>query len=128
MLEQHALEPLLEGPTETTAGQWEGALPLQALAALATPGCKLRGRILSSFQQLLPTMLAASISNDYNQQMLVGILHVLRHKLAPFTQGEGDAATAVAMDLLTGMIQLTTVSLVVCNHQCVTLFGLMAVQ
>ena len=109
-MEEGAIDSLLEGATETTtAGQWRGALPLQALTALATPGSRLRGRVLSSIQEMLPTMLAASVSNQHNQQMLVGVLHAIRHKLSPFAESEGDVAAAVALNLLTGMVQLTTV-------------------
>ena len=109
-VEEGAIESLLEGATETTtAGQWQGALLLQALTALATPGSELRGRVLSSVQEMLPTMLAASVSNQHNQQMLVGVLHAVRHKLSPFAECEGDVAAAMALDLLTGIVQLTTV-------------------
>ena len=110
LLEEVALEPLLAGATETTAGQWQGALVLRALAALATPGSHLRSRILSSIRQMLPTMLAGSVSNSHHQEMLVGVLRVLRHHMAPFSPAEGEVATAVGMDLLTGVIQLTMVS------------------
>ncbi len=110
LLEQDALDTLLEGATETsTAGHWQGALPLQALAALAASASRLRGRIMSSIQQMLPAMLAASISNHHNQQMLVGVLQAIRYKLAPFAQSEEDVAAAVSLDLLTGMRQLTMV-------------------
>ncbi len=110
LLEEDALDALLEGATETsTAGQWQGALPLQALAALAAPASRLRGRIMSSIQQMLPAMLAASISNQHNQQMLIGVLEAVRHKLAPFAQSEEDVGAAMSLDLLTGMRQLTMV-------------------
>lgn len=110
LLEEDALDALLEGATETsTAGQWQGALPLQALAALAAPASRLRGRIMSSIQQMLPAMLAASISNQHNQQMLIGVLEAVRHKLAPFAQSEEDVAAAISLDLLTGMRRLTMV-------------------
>ena len=110
LLEQDALDALLDGATETsTAGQWQGALPLQALAALAAPASRLRGRIMSSIQQMLPAMLAVSISNQHNQQMLIGVLEAVRHKLAPFAQSEEDVAAAISLDLLTGMRQLTMV-------------------
>ena len=110
LLEQGAIDALLDGATETsTAGKWQGALPLQALAALAAPASRLRGRIVSSIQQMLPAMLAASISNQHNQQMLIGVLETVTHKLAPFAQAEEDVAAAMAVDLLTGMRQLTMV-------------------
>ena len=115
LLEGKALHPLLEGATETRAGRegpWQGALPLQALAALATSSPPLRSCILHSIQQLLPTMLAASVDNEHNQQMLVGALHMLRYKLAPFSSTEGDVAKSIGLSLLTGIVQLTTVSLV----------------
>ena len=110
LLEQDAIDALLEGATETsTAGQWQGALPLQALAALAAPASRHRGRIMSSIQQMLPAMLAASISNQHNQQMLVGVLEAVRDNLAPFAQSEEGVAAAISLDLLTGMRQLTMV-------------------
>ena len=110
LLEQDAIDALLEGATETfTAGQWQGALPLQALAALAAPASRHRGRIMSSIQQMLPAMLAASISNQHNQQMLVGVLEAVRDNLAPFAQNEEGVAAAISLDLLTGMRQLTMV-------------------
>ena len=58
---------------------------------------------------MLPTMLAASVSNQHNQQMLVAVLHAIRHQLSPFAESEGDVAAAVTQDLFTGMVQLTTV-------------------
>ena len=56
-------------------------------------------------------MLAAALNNEHNQQMLVGVLCVLRHKFAPFAEQEGEMAKAIGLDLLTGMVQLTAVSL-----------------
>jgi len=64
---------------------------------------------MSSIQQMLPAMLAASISNQHNQQMLIGVLEAVRHKLAPFAQSEEDVAAAISLDLLKGMRQLTMV-------------------
>ncbi|KAA6427990.1 MAG: MMS19 nucleotide excision repair protein [Trebouxia sp. A1-2] len=117
LLEQGAIDALLDGATETsTAGKWQGALPLQALAALAAPASRLRGRIVSSIQQMLPAMLAASISNQHNQQMLIGVLETVTHKLAPFAQAEEDVAAAMAVDLLTGMRQLTMASKVAAEN------------
>lgn len=112
LLEQRALEPLLESATQTRPGQqgpWQGALPLQALAALAAPSSLLRRHILSSMQQLVPAMLAASIGNEHNQQMVVAMLQVIRHKLAPFAEEESEAAGSLGLNLLTGLVQLTTV-------------------
>lgn len=113
LLEQRALEPLLHRATETSPGQqgpWQGALPLQALAALAAPCSNLRRHILSSMQQLVPAMLAASIGDEHNQQMLVAMLHVICHKLAPFAEKESAAAGSLGLNLLTGVVQLTKVS------------------
>ena len=90
-------------------GPWQGALPLQALAALAAPTSHLRKHILSSMQQLIPAMLAASIGSEHNQQMVVAMLHVIRHKLAPFIDRESEAAGSLGLNLLTGVAQLTTV-------------------
>lgn len=124
LLEKHALQPLLEGMTEITAGQqeqWQGDLPLQALAALAAHKSHLRSHIMSSIQQMLPTLLAASVGSTHNQQMLIGILDVISHKLAPFEDGEGEVATAVAVDLLTGVLQLTKVGFVPQSRKCTSL-------
>lgn len=119
LLEKAALGPLLEGATETRAeqqGNWQGALPLQALATLATPQYHLRTCIVTSIQQLLPALLAAAINNEHNQQMLVGVLHILCHKLAPFAEKEGEIAKSIGLDLLTGMVQLTAVSLAYASY------------
>lgn len=113
LLKARALEPLLEGATETRAGQqgpWQGGLPLQALAALAMPRSPLRSHILSSIQQLLPAMLAASVSHEHNQQMLTGVLHAVRHKTAPFADSERGVAASISQDLFSGIVQLTKVS------------------
>ena len=113
LLEQRALEPLLHEATEKSPGQqgpWQGALPLQALAALAAPSSHLRRHILSSIQQLVPAMLAASIGHEHNQQMLVAMLHVIHHKIAPFAERESEAAGSLGLNLLTGIVQLTKVS------------------
>ena len=61
-------------------------------------------------QQLVPAMLAASIGNEHNQQMLGAMLHVIRHKLAPFADRESEAAGGLGLNLLTGVLQLTTVN------------------
>ena len=112
LLEQTALAPLLERATERSSSQqgpWRGALPLQALAALATPTSHLRTLILSSIQQRLPAMLAASIGSQPNQQMVVAFLEVIRHKLAPFADKESEAAGSIGLNLLHGTVELTTV-------------------
>lgn len=112
LLERRALAPLLESATETNPpqqGPWQGALALQALAALAAPTSHLRRQILSSMQQLVPAMLAASIGNEHNQQMVVAMLHVIRHKLAPFADQETEAAGSLGLNLLTATLQLTAV-------------------
>lgn len=112
LLEQRALVPLLESATErnpSQQGPWQGALALQALAALAAPASHLRRHILSSMQQLVPAMLAASVENEHNEQMVVAMLHVIRHKLAPFGDKETEAAGSLGLHLLTGTSQLTTV-------------------
>ncbi|KAL3149263.1 hypothetical protein ABBQ32_002080 [Trebouxia sp. C0010 RCD-2024] len=110
LLEQRALAPLLTSATNISSGQgapWRGGLPLQALAALATPASHLRLHILSSIQNLLPAMLAASISNEHNEQMLAAMLHVISHSLAPFAEEESTAAGSIGLDLVTGVAQLT---------------------
>lgn len=112
LLEQRALAPLLTSATNISSGQgapWRGGLPLQALAALATPASHLRLHILSSIQNLLPAMLAASISNEHNEQMLAAMLHVISHSLAPFAEEESTAAGSIGLDLVTGVAQLTLV-------------------
>ena len=116
LLEQGALAPLLESATATNSSQqgpqqgpWQGALALQALAALAAPALHLRRHILGSMQRLVPAMLAASIGNEHNQQMVVAMLHVIRHKLAPFADNETEAAGSLGLNLLTATLQLTTV-------------------
>lgn len=112
LLEQRALAPLLTSATETSSGRegpWRGGLPLQALAALATPASHLRQHILSSIQHLLPAMLADSISNEHNEKMTAAMLHVISHSLAPFGEEESAAAASIGLDLLTGVAQLTLV-------------------
>ena len=91
-------------------GPWQGMRPLQALAALAAPFSHLRRRILSSMQQLVPATLAASIGNQHNQQMVVAMLHVICHKLSPFAEKESEAAGSLGLNLLTGIVQITTVN------------------
>ena len=54
-------------------------------------------------------MLAASVNNEQNQQMLVGTMQVVRNELAPFAAEESMLAAAIAQDLLTGTVQLTLV-------------------
>lgn len=102
-------------------GLWQGTPALQALAALAAPASHLRRQILSSMQRLVPAMLAASIGNERNQQMVVAMLHVICHKLAPFGDKETEAAGYLGLHLLTGTWQLTTVHSVstsMSNSQC----------
>ena len=139
-------------------GNWQGALPLKALAALAAVSARassdsipsptlkpssaqstnppsdtslnpslshgsasnassLRGQILSSLQQLLPTMLASSVSNTHTQQMLVGVLQAFKELLGECQPGGEAVATPVATDLLTGMEQLTKVCIFACSLQ-----------
>ena len=82
----------------------------------------LRGRILSSIQQLLPTMLASSVSNAHNQQMLVATLQTFRNLLGECKPNDAPVATAVTTDLLTGMEQLTKVCITACPLYAVCLW------
>lgn len=113
LLEAQALQPLLTAATATEEqpGQWQGALPLAALAALCRPGSSLRSQVLQSTKQLLPKLLEASIGSSQHEHMLIGVLHMLKEQLQ--TAGANDVAIAsgVVAHLLNGMQRLTKVSI-----------------
>ena len=113
LLEAQALQPLLTAATATAeqSGQWQGALPLAALAALCRPESSLRSQVLQSTKQLLPRLLEASVGSSQHEHMLIGVLHMLKEQLQ--TPGANDAtiASGVVAHLLNGMQRLTKVSI-----------------
>lgn len=111
LLMSQALPPLLTAATaiEEQSGQWQGALPLAALTALCTSSSHLRQPILHSMQQLLPALLAAAVGSNQHEQMLLGVLHMLRGQLQASAVPDSMLASDVARHLLTGVLQLSKV-------------------
>lgn len=110
LLQGSALGPLLAAATEVSGqeGQWQGALPLAALTALCKPASSLKSVVLQNVKQMLPTLLASSVDSHPNQQMLVGVLKMLNEKRIVAGQS-GMLAHGIALQLLTGVLQLTKV-------------------
>lgn len=111
LLETQALQALMTAATETAeqSGQWQGALPLAALTALCKPKSRLKSQILQSMQKLLPALLAASVGSKQHEQMLVGVLLMLKEQLKLPVTGDEAVASDVARHLLTVVLQLTKV-------------------
>ena len=60
-------------------------------------------------QKLLPALLAASVGSKQHEQMLVGMLQMLKRQLQLPGAQDDTVASDVARHLLTGMLQLTKV-------------------
>lgn len=115
LLMSQALPPLLTAATaiDEQSGQWQGALPLAALTALCTSSFHLKQPVLHSMQQLLPALLAAALGSNQHEQMLLGVLHMLRGQLQNSAVANGILACDVARHLLTGVLQLTKVRVLI---------------